>query len=101
MEFACIRLRIDINPLLNPFHDPRSGWWPPTAAQYAARNDQPGKITPASAVLGIFARHGWAWGGFYDGEMDYMHFFKVTDGSEDGPPNRPYAATSLEYRPRQ
>jgi hypothetical protein len=35
-------------------------------------------------------------GGFYK-DPDYMHFFKVTDGSEDDPSHRPFQASSLQY----
>ncbi|MFQ8433549.1 M15 family metallopeptidase [Amaricoccus sp. W119] len=89
---------IDVNPLLNPFHDPSSGWWPSPAAANAPRDDAPGKISPGSAAFAIFAAHGWAWGGFETGDVDYMHFIKVTYGSEAAYPDRPYAAESLEYR---
>lgn len=91
---------IDINPLHNPFNDPKKGWWPPGSEQFGPRDDAPGKITPNSVAFRIFANYGWAWGGFYAGDQDYMHFFKVTDGSEDEPPKRPYAARKLEYRPQ-
>lgn len=90
---------IDINPLVNPFHDAKQGWWPPGADKYAPRDDAKGKVLPGGVVFQIMADHGFAWGGFYKGDFDYMHFFKVTDGSEDPPPNRPYAAKSLQYRP--
>ena len=91
---------IDLDPLLNPFHDPKEGWWPPVAAKNAARDGVAGKVAPGSVPFAIFAAHGWAWGGFYAGDEDYMHFFKVTGGSEAPPPERPYAASRLEYRPR-
>lgn len=58
-----------------------------------------GKVLPDGPVLKIMADHGFAWGGFYKGDLDYMHFFKVTDGSEDPPPNRPYVAKTLQRRP--
>jgi hypothetical protein len=91
---------IDLDPLLNPFHDPKAGWWPPAAAGNAARDDAAGKVSPASAAFRIFAEHGWAWGGF-EGDADYMHFIKVVYGSDDeGYPDRPYAATGLQYRPK-
>ncbi len=89
---------IDLNPLLNPFHDPKTGWWPPGDGANVARDDAPGKVSPTSAAFGIFTGHGWAWGGFETGDEDYMHFIKVTYGTEDGYPDRPYAATGLRYR---
>lgn len=90
---------IDINPLLNPFHDPKAGWWPPSAAGNAARDDAPGKVWPDSPAFAIFADHGWAWGGFETGDEDYMHFIKVAYGNDAGYPDRPYVASRLEYRP--
>lgn len=68
---------IDINPLENPFLDPRDGWWPERAAAMAPREPGKGKIYPGSDIFEIFTRHGWSWGGFYKGEPDYMHFYKV------------------------
>ena len=91
---------IDLNPLLNPFHDPMAGWWPPEPATTSRVTAHPGKVSPASPVFTIFAEHGWAWGGFEKGDEDYMHFIKVAYGSDDGYPDRPYAATSLDYRPQ-
>ena len=92
---------IDLNPLLNPFHDPKAGWWPPGDGDNVARDGAPGKVSPTSAAFAIFAAHGWAWGGFEAGDADYMHFIKVAYGSEDSYPDRPYAATGLQYRPKQ
>jgi hypothetical protein len=90
---------IDLNPRLNPFHDPEAGWWPPRDAGNVARDGAPGKVSPGSPAFAIFAAHGWAWGGFETSAPDYMHFIKVAYGSEDAYPDRPYAATALHYRP--
>ena len=53
---------IDLNPLLNPFHNPKAGWWPPSAGNNVTRDDAPGKVSPTSPAFTIFAEHGWAWG---------------------------------------
>jgi hypothetical protein len=87
---------VDINPLENPFQDAHDGWWPPGAEKFVPRDDAMGKVTPNSSAIDILAKHGFAWGGFYK-DPDYMHFFKVTDGSEDDPPHRPFQASSLHY----
>ena len=92
---------IDLNPLLNPFNDPKAGWWPPEAGDNAPRDGAPGKVSTTSPAFAIFAEHGWAWGGFAKGDEDYMHFIKVAYGSDDGYPDRPYVATSLEYRSQE
>jgi len=92
-------LAIDINPLDNPFRDAKKGWWPKVSASIAARDDGRGKVSPNSEAFRIFARHGWAWGGFYIGEPDYMHFYKFTVGGGPNPLERPYVATELQYVP--
>jgi hypothetical protein len=90
---------IDINPLQNPFLDAKEGWWPAVAATQAPRDLGHGKISPTSEAFRIFARHGWAWGGFYVGEPDYMHFYKLTYGGSGNVLERPYVATGLQYIP--
>ena len=90
-------IAIDLNPLENPFHDAKEGWWPKQAAAFAVRDDTRGKVSPKVQVFRIFAHHGWAWGGFYAGEPDYMHFYKVTYGGSGNVLERPYVATELQY----
>lgn len=90
---------IDLNPLDNPFLDAKEGWWPKTSAAFSARDGGKGKVSPNTDAFRIFARHGWAWGGFYVGEPDYMHFYKLTYGGSGNVLERPYAATGLEYVP--
>jgi hypothetical protein len=90
---------IDINPLDNPFRDAKKGWWPTTSVALAPRNNAKGKVFPGSAAFNIFAKHGWAWGGFYVGEPDYMHFYKLTVGGTGNVLERPYVATGLQYIP--
>ena len=40
---------IDLNPLLNPFHDPMAGWWPPGAGDNVTRDGAPGKVSLRSS----------------------------------------------------
>ncbi|HEX3985101.1 MAG TPA: M15 family metallopeptidase [Acidobacteriaceae bacterium] len=90
---------IDLNPRENPFRDVKKGWWPKTSAVFAPRDGGKGKISPNTAAFRIFARHGWAWGGFYVGEPDLMHFYKFTIGGPGDPLQRPYVVTGLKYIP--
>jgi hypothetical protein len=92
-------LAIDLNPLENPFHDAKEGWWPNGSAAQAARDDAKGKVSPNTEAFRIFAKHGWAWGGFYAGEPDYMHFYKATVGGSGNVLERPYVVTGLQYVP--
>jgi hypothetical protein len=93
-------LAIDLNPLTNPYHDPKEGWWPRGSAGNADRNrTAPGLITAQSAAVKTFMNHGWAWGGFYRDAPDYMHFGKVTIGGESNPLDRPIWADRLEPAP--
>jgi hypothetical protein len=92
-------IAIDLNPLDNPFRDARNGWWPKTAAMLAPRDGGRGKVSPKTDVFRIFAHHGWAWGGFFVGDPDYMHFYKIMAPPGGNPLERPYAATGLEYVP--
>lgn len=79
---------IDLNPRENPFLDARQGWWPKTSAKLAPRDGAKGKLSPDTEAFRIFARHGWAWGGFYVGEPDLMHFYKFTIGGTGSPLER-------------
>ena len=92
-------LAIDLNPRENPFRDVTKGWWPKTSAVLAPRDSGQGKISPKTEAFQVFTRHGWAWGGFYVGEPDLMHFYKFTLGGAGNPLERPYAATGLQYVP--
>jgi hypothetical protein len=92
-------IAIDINPLDNPFRDAKKGWWPKSADKFGIRDKGRGKILSGNEAFQIFARHGWAWGGFYVGEPDYMHFYKATIGGGGNPLERPYVATELKYVP--
>jgi len=61
---------IDVNPRENPYLSGR------TVLPPGSRTDRspaaPGLITPA--VVAVFARHGWTWGGTWTGPVDYQHF---------------------------
>lgn len=93
-------LAVDINPLTNPYHDPKEGWWPSGSAIQAPRDRAaPGLITATSDVVAIFMRHGWAWGGLYH-DPDYMHFGKVTIGKSSNLLDRPVWADRLDYAPK-
>jgi hypothetical protein len=89
---------IDINPQENPFLDAKDGWWPEGSAPMAPRDEAKGKTSPSTEAFRIFARHGWAWGGFYAGEPDYMHFYKLTVGPGN-PLERHYIVKGMDYLP--
>ena len=87
--------------MTNPFLDPVDGWWPDGSAANAERNRvASGLLTGESEAVKIFLRHGWAWGGMNQKNPDYMHFNKVTVGSEKNPLERPVWAAKLEYVPK-
>jgi hypothetical protein len=91
---------IDINPRVNPFRDPKDGWWPAGSAAASARDrTRPGTIAPGTSVFAAFTRHGWTWGGFAR-HLDYMHFTKGTAGSGTSPMTDQYVITGLRYQPR-
>ncbi len=63
---------VDINPLLNPYVNYKSVR-PPTAVYDTAKL---GTLSKNSAVVSIFKRHGWKWGGDWRKIKDYQHFYK-------------------------
>jgi hypothetical protein len=90
---------IDINPLENPYHDPKEGWWPAAGAANADRGRAtPGALTTHAAAFESFTRHGWVWGGLFHDAVDYMHFEKGTFGARPNPLDAPYAVNSLTYQ---
>ena len=94
-------LAVDINPLTNPYHDPKEGWWPAGSDAESGRNRvAPGLLTAGSEAVKVLMRHGWAWSGINQPNPDYMHFGKVTIGSESNPLDRPVWAESLQYAPK-
>jgi hypothetical protein len=93
-------LAVDINPMTNPYHDPKEGWWPPGSAANSDRNRAaPGLLNAQSDAVRILLDHGWAWSGVYPHAPDYMHFGKVTIGGESNPLERPIWAERLVYAP--
>lgn len=93
-------LAVDLNPLTNPYHDPKEGWWPAGSAENAGRDrNAPGLLTARSEAVSIFMDHGWAWGGIDRDAPDYMHFGKVTLGGGSNPLKRPVWAERLRFAP--
>ncbi len=71
---------IDINPVQNPWRDPRCSCWSPTA-EHATATDGPGIIREGSLPVELFEAKGWIW---QDIKVpDYMHF-------DTGYPSRPW-----------
>lgn len=69
---------IDINPLVNPFV--RGDYVSPAESKrYADRTltGVKGFLTPESACVKIFLKHGWHWAGTWKKCQDYQHFCKV------------------------
>jgi hypothetical protein len=65
---------IDINTRENPYIS-GSTMLPTNAAAYADRSrTDPGMIHAGDAVVRLFARHGWSWGGNWSRPKDYQHF---------------------------
>lgn len=70
---------IDINPFRNPWVNPRTGKWEPSA-KYAKRTPGKGKILKGGLVYNAFVREGWIWQDI--DTIDYQHF-------DTGYPSRP------------
>ena len=72
-------LAVDINPLYNPYIktvDGKKIIAPDNSAAYEDRmKDFPHKITEDDLCVKLFAAHGFGWGGSWDDEKDYQHFF--------------------------
>lgn len=62
---------IDLNPLHNPWIDPRCRCWSPSK-QFAARKAAPGVVVKGGVPWRIFTAEGWIWQDI--GTLDYMHF---------------------------
>jgi hypothetical protein len=71
-------LAVDVNPLQNPFVRV-DGWVRNRFARpYVDRSRHlPGMIHDGDVVVRAFAAIGWAWGGRWSGDRDYMHFSLV------------------------
>jgi hypothetical protein len=70
---------IDINPVQNPWKDPRCDCWMP-GATYAEATSGPGIIRTRSLPVQLFKDRGWVWQNIK--VPDYMHF-------DTGYPSRP------------
>lgn len=70
---------VDINPVQNPWLDPRCDCFMPTP-RYAARTPGRGKILEGGAVWKAFTKRGWIWQDL--STADYQHF-------DTGYPSRP------------
>jgi hypothetical protein len=71
---------VDINPVQNPWLDPRCDCFMPTA-RHAARTPGRGKILEGGPVWRAFTRRGWIWQDI--ATPDYQHF-------DTGYPSRPW-----------
>ncbi|HSV64295.1 MAG TPA: M15 family metallopeptidase [Mycobacteriales bacterium] len=63
---------IDLNPRENPYVTGGTAFPPGSTTDRDPR--RAGVVTPA--VVRMFARHGWQWGGYWTGPIDYQHFEK-------------------------
>ena len=72
-------LAVDINPRYNPYIKTVSGVKiiaPENAAAFEERRRTfPYKIEPDDLCCRLFKAHGFGWGGDWDDEKDYQHFF--------------------------
>ncbi len=76
MSLHALGRAIDINPLYNPYIQ-NGIVMPQNAAKYADRNaDFPHKINHDDICYKIFTKHGWKWGGDWENDKDYQHFYK-------------------------
>lgn len=62
---------IDINPIQNPWRDPRCECWQP-GREFAKATDGPGIIREGSLPVELFEERGWVWQNIK--VPDYMHF---------------------------
>jgi hypothetical protein len=62
---------IDINPVQNPWRDPRCDCWQP-GREFAKAKDGPGIIRKGSLPVRLFEERGWVWQNIK--VPDYMHF---------------------------
>ncbi len=72
-------IAIDINPVYNPAVVADGKIQPEAGKKYLDRKiSHEGMVN--DAVVQIFARHGWKWGGYWSSNnVDYMHFQKDMD----------------------
>ncbi len=62
---------VDINPVQNPWRDPRCDCWQP-GREFAKVKDGPGVIRKGSLPVQLFEERGWVWQNIK--VPDYMHF---------------------------
>lgn len=62
---------VDINPVQNPWRDPRCTCWQP-GREFAKVKDGPGVIRTGSLPVQLFEERGWVWQNI--DVPDYMHF---------------------------
>lgn len=85
---------IDLNPMMNPYLKgclviPKAG------KKHANRLiPEKGKIIPNTAVIAVFAKYGWEWGGNWFDVKDYQHFEKRAHGEK----RNPYGYITSHYR---
>ncbi len=72
---------VDINPVENPWRDPRCRCWMPSARHAIARSG-PGVIVKHGVVWAAFLRAGWIWQDI-PSTIDFQHF-------DTGYPSRPF-----------
>ena len=71
---------IDINPLQNPYMN-KGRVSPEEAREYLDRKDRrPHMIDHSDYAYKVFTAHGWKWGGDWNGDKDYQHFYKELSG---------------------
>ncbi len=71
---------IDINPLQNPYMN-KGRVSPEEAREYLDRKDKrPHMIDHSDYCYKVFIDHGWKWGGDWNGDKDYQHFYKELSG---------------------
>ena len=78
-------MAVDINPLYNPYVKTVNGKEvvaPETAVDFVSREKKfPYKIERSDLCCRLFAEYGFSWGGDWNDEKDYQHFF-VEEGIE-------------------
>ena len=71
---------IDVNPLQNPYMN-KGRVSPEEAREYLDRKDKrPHMIDHSDYCYKVFIAHGWKWGGDWNGDKDYQHFYKELSG---------------------
>jgi hypothetical protein len=65
---------IDINPIENPWVEPGGVIYHRASRPYVKRTPRPGMAVEGGAMVRVFDREGWSWGGRWRGTKDYQHF---------------------------